>query len=198
MHAAPLSRRLIILLLCAGIAAMFAGSFAHRLSNPSLIKSVASRQAGQASSTPQQGMGKNMDPHVMEKVSDLMSALKANPNDFSTRMALAEVFMEAQDPSSAILHLQKATEIRPESHEAHYILGVLRYELDLFEESAQSFERALKLEEDPGTMFNLGIIYHEHLNRGEEALALFQRVAASAKAPQELRDRAKAMAREQK
>ena len=195
MSASTLSRRLILPLLILGLAAMFVGSISYRLGDPVLIKHVAVRGAGQFEEAPfhgpEAGGFSPGSPEFMARISDLMTILKEEPDSFETRMELAHLFMEAHDAESAATHLQRALDLRPDSQVAHHNMGILLYELDRFEESALSFEQALALEEAPGTMFGLGLIYLRHLGKETEGLELLERAAAMG--DPELRERSRAV-----
>ena len=192
MSVSALSRRLILPLLFLGLAAMLIGFFTYRVNNPTLIKQVEVRRAPEAPAQAAHsddcavcnedhgGMGGVMiHPELMSRISDLMVKLTENPDDFDVRMELAEAFMEAGDPTSASLHLQRAVELRPENYLAHYYLGIMFYALHRYEEAVQRFEQALSLEEDPHIMFNLALLYLQHTDREAEALALLKHAAAS-------------------
>ncbi|MDR2050849.1 MAG: tetratricopeptide repeat protein [Deltaproteobacteria bacterium] len=181
-----------IALLTLGLAAMFIASFSYRLGNPSLHKSVSEKQANQPNFGGR-GMDSGMTRDSMERIAGLMAKLREKPDDFDTRMQLAEAFREVGDATGSAAHLQKALAIRPDSAEGHYNLGIMLYELGEYEESARSFERVLELEEDLSAMFNLAIVYHQQLEKTEEARGLFSRIAAAAGAPPDLRERARAI-----
>jgi Flp pilus assembly protein TadD len=188
----PLVNKAAIALLTLGLAAMFIASFSYRLGNPSLHKSLSEKQAGQPSFGGR-GMDSGMSRENMERIAGLMAKLRENPNDFDTRMQLAEAFRSAGDAASSAAHLQKALILRPDNAEGHYNLGITLYELGDYEESARNFERVLELEEDLSAMFNLAIVYHQQLEKTAEARELFARIAASPGAAPDLRERARAI-----
>ena len=199
MSISTLSGKLLPVLLFLGLAAMFVSSTGYFLSGPSLIKKNINKtpvQPGSAAA-PDAGMGGAMNADFMERISDLMGKLKENPNDFDTRMELAEMFMMAKEVSGATVHLQKAVELRPDSQEAHHKLGAILYGLERYEESARSLEKALALEEDAGCLFNLGMIYIQHLDKAAEGRALLERAAAAPDASPDLLNHVKDILKEQ-
>jgi tetratricopeptide (TPR) repeat protein len=189
MNATRLSR-FVILLVFAGLTAMFAASFAYRLSNPSLVRRVTERERA-SPSFGEQGMASGLTEELMGRIAALMGKLREEPENFQIRLELAEHFMEAKDWVSASLHLHKALKLKPEDQAVLYNLGVLQYEQGLFAESAGSFERLLSKFQDPGASFNLAVLYHQQLGREGEAKAIFAEIAASEQAEPELRARAK-------
>jgi tetratricopeptide (TPR) repeat protein len=198
-----------------GLAAMLIGFFTYRVTNPTLIKqievrrAIAPEQAAFSGSVTGEhgpdcldcseehatggGMGHIAagHPELIPRIIELMSKLSENPADFDTRMELAEAFMQGHDPAGAAQHLLTAVELRPESYMAHYYLGIMLYALNRYDESIQSFEQAVSLEEDPHIMFNLALIYLRHTDREAEGLALLERTAASNDA--ELQERSKSV-----
>jgi tetratricopeptide (TPR) repeat protein len=182
--------RFVIVLMFAGLAAMFTASFAYRLNNPSLVRKVTERERS-SPTFGEQGMASGLTEELMGRISALMGKLREEPENFQTRLELAEHFMEAKDWASASLHLQKALQLQPEDQAALYNLGVLQYEQGFFAESAASFERLLAKFPNPGAAFNLAILYHQHLGREGDAEAIFSEIAASEQAEPELRARAK-------
>jgi tetratricopeptide (TPR) repeat protein len=188
MSISALSRKAILPVLFLGLAAMLIGFFSYRLTNPTLIKQVEIRapQMPEAAALPDSGMSGGMasmgsimnHPELLPRISELMLKLSEDPDNFDTRMELAEVFMQARDPAAAAQHLQRAVELQPENYIAHYYLGIMFYALQRYEEAVQSFEQALTLEEDPYVMFNLALLYLQYTDREAEALALLERTAA--------------------
>lgn len=199
MSVSAFSKRLILPVLAFGLAAMLVGFVTYRVTHPTLIKLVEIRDgsAGQAAAAsdhedcPDCGVdhdhsagGRGMDamsanPELVTRIGELMGELQAKPDDFAVRMELAEAFMQVNDPAAAAQHLQKAVELEPKNAMAHYYLGIMLYALQRYEESVQSFEKSLSLEEDPYVMFNLALILLQHTDREAEALALLERTAVS-------------------
>lgn len=170
--------KLTIALVIFGLGAMFLGSFSYRLSNPSLVKRIGGQSPRTSDFGNQEGMNTGMTPELMSHIGELMGKLSQNPDDLAVRIELAEHFMEVNDWKSASVHLERALKINPESSTANYMLGVAWYGQGDFAASAEAFERLLGLERDPSAMFNLGILYAQHLNRQAEAKELFKEVAA--------------------
>lgn len=183
--------KLTIAFVVLGLAAMFFGSFSYRLSNPSLVKRIGAQAPRTSDFGNQGGMNTGMTPELMSHIGELMGKLAQNPDDFQTRVELAEHFMEVNDWKSALVHLERAAAINPESPSVYYMMGVAQYGQDDFVNSAKSFERIVELEQDPSAMFNLGILYAQHLGKTEEAKALFNRIAAMDKIDSGLKDKAK-------
>lgn len=169
--------KMTIAIVVLGLAAMFFGSFSYRLSNPSLVKRIAEQPPRASDFGNQGGMNTGMTPELMGHIGELMGKLAENPENFDVRIELAEHFMEVNDWKSASVHLERALTIKPDSVTANYMMGVAQYSRGDFAGSAKSFERIVALEEDPSAMFNLGILYAQHLNKVEEAKELFTKIA---------------------
>lgn len=188
---ASLLSKVTIALVVFGLAAMFFGSFSYRLSNPSLIKRIGNQQPRTSDFGNQGGMNTGMTQEMMSHISELMGKLSADPENFEVRRELAEHFMEAGDWTSAVVHLKRALAAKPDDVAANYFMGVAQYSLGNFTESAAAFEHLLTVEQDPSAMFNLGILYAQHLNKTEEAKELFRKVGAMESTPQDVKDKVK-------
>lgn len=183
--------KLTIALVIAGLGAMFIGSFNYRLSNPSLVKRIVNETPRTSDFGNQGGMNTGMTQELMGHISELMSKLGQDPNNFEVRMELANHFMEVGDWKSAGVHLKRALEIKPDDPAANYYLGVANYSEGKFADSATAFEKLLTLEQDPSAMFNLGILYAQHLGKPNEAKELFSKVAAMDGIDPEIKERAR-------
>lgn len=183
--------KLTIALVVLGLGAMFIGSFSYRLSNPSLVKRIGVQSPRDSDFGNQQGgMNTGMTQELMSHIGELMSKLSQNPEDFDVRLELAEHFMEVGDWKSASVHLTRAVALKPDSVPANYFMGVAQYSQGNFAESAKAFEQLLSIESDPSAMFNLGILYAQHLNKSAEAKELFAKVAALPDTPADVKAKA--------
>ena len=183
--------KLTIALVVFGLGAMFIGSFSYRLSNPSLVKRIGGQSPRTSDFGNQGGMNTGMTPELMSHIGELMGKLSQDPNNFETRVELAEHFMEVSDWKSASVHLARALEVKPDSSAANYMMGVAQYSQGDFPAAAAAFEKILSIEEDPSAMFNLGILYAQHLDRVDEAKTLFAKVASMQGIDADLTARAK-------
>lgn len=183
--------QLTIALVVIGLAAMFFGSFSYRLSNPSLVKRIGNQQPKNSDFGNQGGMGTGMTQEMMGHIGELMGKLAEDPNNFEVRRELAEHFMDVSDWSSAIVHLKRALEINPNDVAANYFMGVSQYNLGNFPESATAFEHLLTVEQDPAAMYNLSVIYAQHLNRLDEAKELLRKVSEMDTASPEMKKNVK-------
>ncbi|MDR2891811.1 MAG: tetratricopeptide repeat protein [Deltaproteobacteria bacterium] len=178
--------RVVLALMFASLLGMFAASFAYRHSNPSLVKHL--NAVSESSSESEEAA----EAQAMQHIGELMGKLKENPESYDLRMELAGHFMESNQWPNAVAHLEKAVEIRPDSLPAHMHLGYARFSLQEYEAAAQSYERAVELSGDANAKVNLAFIYKNHLNRQQEADALFDAVINS-DANEQAREMAKAI-----
>lgn len=182
--------KLTIALVVLGLGSMFIGSFSYRLSNPSLVKRIGGQTPRTSDFGNQGGMNTGMTPELMSHIGELMGKLSADPDNFETRLELAEHFMEVSDWKSASVHLTRAIEVNPESITANYMMGVAQYSQQDFAASAKAFEKIISIEADPSAMFNLGILYAQHLGKPAEGKAMFEKVVGMSGIEPELKSRA--------
>jgi tetratricopeptide (TPR) repeat protein len=143
---------------------MFAGSFLYRAANPSLTVS------------PQRTV--ETAPGPMAEIGNLMSRLEHNPHDMEALNSLGLLFMEMQAWDRAAAFWNRLLSLDPEHVSAHYHLGVVKFQLKEYQSAAETFHDVLAL--DPSSHlahYNLGVLYKYFLDKPEQAIFHFQKVA---------------------
>lgn len=89
----------------------------------------------------------------------------------------ARVFLEEEKPQEALAYAQRAVDLRPESGEAHRVMGRVLVESGDREAGADAYRRAIVLDDrDAWAMNNLGLLLIQD-ERFEEALPVLARAA---------------------
>ena len=111
-----------------------------------------------------------------EAVSSLEKALTFKP-DTSTRLALASIYMQQDNPNVAKEQYQKVLDDDPNNLKALQGLGVVYEKLGELVKAAKALEQAKSI--DPNatiTLYNLGVI-NAKLSKSDDAISLFKRVS---------------------
>lgn len=170
-------RRLVLLAVCVGLAAMLCASFLYRLANPSLV------QQGRSPAVQEEG------EHAgeAEVVSALMQKVQQNPTDADALLALGQHFLDHQDWPRAESFLARAVVAAPADPQSRYMLGIAQYQQQAFARAAETFERLLEVDPQPAARFNLGILYRHYLEAEAKGAAQLKAVLDDPKAPEELK-----------
>lgn len=174
-------RRIAAVLVGIGLLAIFASSFAYRLSNPSLQK--VRRQA------PAQGqMPGAMQGGDMSAIGELMRQMQENPDDADLLIKLGEQFMKMEAWDRAEMFLSRAVAADPANTHAMHVLGASLFQQEKFGEAEEIYLAITELEpQNPHPRFNLGMLYKHYLNRPDDAQSQFRFVAESDEAPDNLK-----------
>ena len=84
-----------------------------------------------------------------------------------------------------------ATTSPPDGINPRYTMGIALYEQGKMQEAAAVFAELLSLEKSAAAQYNLAVIYKYHLDKPDEAKALFKQIAASPDADADTTLRAK-------
>ena len=95
-----------------------------------------------------------------------------NPEDFQTNFTLGQILSLIGDKKDALFHIEKSVQLDPSNTDAVRQLATLYYDNGNKEKSVETFEIAIKQEEDKiikaNLYFNLGVLYMQ-LDQFEEA-----------------------------
>jgi len=175
----------ILAALGAALAVMLITSFIYRMNHPSLVKQG---RAPQQNAAPEQGMS----AAATGELTELMRMMQENPNDPEVLQTLAQHFMDTGDWQRAQTFLNKLVVAAPADSRPLYMLGISQYQLGQHAEAATTFERLIKLEDDPMARYNLAVLYGHFLGAPEKARPHLEAILASGTAGEELKARAKA------
>lgn len=176
------SRNFMLAALGAGLVIMLAVSLMHIIpvSTEVRTRGMAPEADGAAQQSAEAtGPEFALSDEQMAEVSELMGKLKDNPNDAETLTAIGSTFLSAKDWNRAEFFLGRAVLSRPAHIKSRYMLGIAQYRLGKLPEAVKSFEELLAIEEDPSTLYNLGIIYKYQANNQQRAQELFNKLIAS-------------------
>lgn len=174
-------RKLVLLAVCVGLAAMLGASFLYRLSNPSLV------QQGRGPAAQEEGEHSG----EMEIVSALMQKVQQNPNDAGALFALGQHFLDHSDWARAEGFLARAVVASPADPQPLYMLGIAQYQQQSFEKAAETFERLIEIDPQPAARYNLGILYRHYLKAEAKGNAHLKAIIEDAKAPEDLKAQAR-------
>lgn len=174
-------RKLVLLAVCVGLAAMLGASFLYRLSNPSLV------QQGRGPAAQEEG------EHAgeMEMVSALMQKVQQNPTDAGALFALGQHFLDHADWARAESFLARAVVASPADPQPLYMLGIAQYQQQSFDKAAETFERLIEIDPQPAARYNLGILYRHYLKAEDKGNAHLKAVLDDPKAPEDLKAQAR-------
>jgi cytochrome c-type biogenesis protein CcmH/NrfG len=134
-----------------------------------LFRGSASPAAAAATTTvgPADTSAQGASPHdpaqikaMLDKATaPLLEALKKDPNDFTSLVALANVYYDVQQYPQAIQYYERAERVQPGNADVVTDLGTAYWYTGDADKAIINFQRSLKIRPNhPGTLFNLGIV----------------------------------------
>ena len=166
----PATSPYILLLILLGFLAMFATFFYSFIHGPTDNRPTPSA----AAPAPEPALTEEQT----EALNALMNTLQNSPHDADTLMEIGGIFLAAMDWARAEIFLNRAILSRPADTGSRYMLGIALYQQERIQEAAAAFEELLNLEKNAAAQFNLAVIYNYHLDKPNEARALFEQIAA--------------------
>ena len=186
--ASPAISPYILLLILLGFLAMFAASFYHFMHAPADSTARPAVVTTTVDSGPEQP---ELSEQQMDELAVLMGKLQSSPHDVDILMEIGGIFLAAKDWERAEAFLNRAVMSRPADTGPRYLLGIVLHQQGKIQEAAAAFEALLVLEEDPAAQYNLAVIYKYHLDKADEAQALFEQIVASPDADADTVERAR-------
>jgi len=182
----PRPNRAVILLMFAGLAAMFVWTFVYRANNPSMVAAME-QQGGKF------GMGQGEEnAGAMGAVMQAMQRLKANPEDPAALKQAAEAFAMAEMWDKALPMLEKAQAAEPKDLDLLNLLGVAYFRMERPQDSAKQFAAMLQIvPDDFHAQYNLGAVYKHGLNDMGKAKTYFEAVIANPTADPQTKEQAR-------
>lgn len=118
-------------------------------------------------------------PDLVAKLRELAAQLEASPADPSLHVRLGRTLFLLDCPAEALWHLERATELAPDDHEAHYQTGVLHLRENRARRAVESFEAATALQPNYAPAHrDLGFAY-DALGDSERARAALEEALRS-------------------
>ena len=170
------SRRVVLVALALGLAAMFALSMAWRMGDHPLIRQKAPA-AAQKAEAGRSMMEQGADSPQGQAIMALMQKLKDDPNDVDTLLQLAGIFADQGDSAGAQSLAERALVAAPSDHRPPYLLGVLLSRAGEWDKAASQLERSISLKDDAATRYSLAVIYRYHLKQEDKARANYETAA---------------------
>jgi len=185
--ASPGGKKAVLVLMLAGIAAMFVWSFVYRAANPSTTARLDAPAARDASN-PMDSLTMGGGP-AMQNIMTAMNKLKENPDDVGALRQAAEAFAAVEMWERAGQLADKALAKAPDDPALLNIRGVVLFKTDHAPEAVEALERVLALTpDDPLVQFNLGVVYKEALKDEAKAQSYFEAVLKNPRTDPETRE----------
>jgi len=110
---------------------------------------------------------------TIRAVADLMQAVDQNQEYFEAYVLLGDLYSLRKDPMTES-YLKNALNIRPQSKEAMYMLGMFYQETGKYEKAIETYQNLSKIDtsfKEP--VYNIGYIYLVYLSNYKQAIAFF-------------------------
>lgn len=102
-------------------------------------------------------------------ISSFQTAVEQNPDDFESYMQLGLIHTAKDDPL-ALDYLKNALEVRPESQEAKYAIGMYQQEHEMYNEAMKTYTDAIKMHPNfREAHYNLGYVLMYYLQLYRDA-----------------------------
>lgn len=102
-------------------------------------------------------------------ISSYQTAVEQNPEDFESYMQLGLIYSEKDDPI-ALDYLNNALDVRPESQEAKYAIGMYQQEHEMYNEALKTYTEATKMHPNfREAHYNLGYVLMYYLQLYKDA-----------------------------
>lgn len=115
------------------------------------------------------------EPQLSKKSYEI--ALALNPEDYNTRYNFGELLYSSfQDNAAALEEFKRTIELQPDHGEAHFKIGLICMENDMFKEAVQHFERASELMPNSVRILLQLATAYERLTLKENAIAIYEQI----------------------
>lgn len=176
-------RKAVILFVLAGVAVIFASSFAYRMSNPNLYKEVRQQRAaddhdhGDEPAGPPPGMGGQAMGGNMGQIREFMARVEKDPNDVKALVGLGNSFLMMRAWDRALEPLEKANSLEPGNVNLLKALGIAHFNMEQFDKAAAAYDEILTIApEDTLALFNLGVINKYYFEKTDKARTYFEKI----------------------
>lgn len=183
-------RRIFLLILLAGILAMFGGAFWYQNSHPghlTEVTEVTGAKGGEQRGNGAQGGGQSggmpglstaMSQDEMAHIAENMGKLQNDPNNPALLLDLGEHFLQSGNFDKAELFLERGSKADPDNARIWHLLGLAQYRLEKYDRAALSFEELIKHDRNGPNLYSLAVLYKYFLNSPEKARVLFEQALA--------------------
>ncbi len=179
-------KRIFLLVLLAGILAMFGGAFWYQNAHPGHLTEVTEvRGAGQRGNTAQSegqtgmpGLTTAMSQDEMAHIAENMGKLQSDPNNPALLLDLGEHFLQSGNFDKAELFLERGSKAAPDNAKIWHLLGLAQYRLEKYDQAALSFEELIKYDKSGPNLYSLAVLYKYFLSQPEKAKVLFNQALA--------------------
>src|SRR5262245_14601444 len=133
---------------------------------------IQGSEAASASSTP--------PPVDTARLQQLQDAVKSNPKDFESLVALANIQFDQQSYEQAADSYRKALELRPDQVNVRTDLGTALFYSKKIDEAIVELRKSLELNPThPQTLFNLGVALLDGKKDSKGALEAWEKLVAT-------------------
>ena len=144
-----------------------------RGSSPPVVNAPA------AASTPSAPAGESQPSAAAlnQEAQPLLDALKANPRDAATLVALGNLYYDRKSWPEAIRYYQQSLDIRPDDADVRTDMGTAYYYSGFPDKALDQFNQVLKKSPNyANTLFNLGIVRRDAYKDNAGALAAWDKL----------------------
>ncbi len=114
---------------------------------------------------------------LRERAARLEEAVRANPGDLRTLVALGDVYLDLGQPRQALQVFQRAEKLAPDDVHVLSDLGSLYQRFGRYDEALAKFARVVEVAPDRlGALVHMGLIYRYNKGNPEKALEIFREV----------------------
>lgn len=175
-------KRIFLLVLLAGILAMFGGAFWYQNSHPGHLTEVTEVRGGEQRGNVAQagvpGLATAMSQDEMAHIAENMGKLQNDPNNPALLLDLGEHFLQSGNFDKAELFLERGSKAAPDNAKIWHLLGLAQYRLEKYDQAALSFEELVKHEKSGPSLYSLAVLYKYFLNQPAKAKDLFNQALA--------------------
>jgi tetratricopeptide (TPR) repeat protein len=119
-------------------------------------------------------------------VNKLKQVVTMDPKWLKVRAQLADIALTYRDFGNAAQQLEVVTKEQPKNRAAMNNLAVAYKGMGRYEQAEALYQKVLQTDpNDADVLWNLAVLYHRYLNRYDDAIAMYKRAKAAAKAGDE-------------
>ena len=168
----------LLLLLITGLVFFTMGKQTGKQENDQVRQSAGIVQSVETMAMP--GDAVPGQPDNIVGLDHAINYLKENPWNVQAHLIVGEYFLDAEEMSEAMGHIQDAAQYEPDSVRVLAYLGRSYHQMGEAERAIESFNAALNIDpKDINSLYHLGLIYGYDKGNKEKAAEYFQQIVSS-------------------